>query len=194
MEILVWIGFLIVYSIVQSLNKKKKKQAKSKPQTSGDAASSPPTLQDALREIQVALEGKPSRGKPVEPTAQPIPLPAHQDARLQLPSSREPEFHSLEKDIPDRSLESKTKYSTKVYTQTIPDRTKTYEDSFPDSEFYDDTYHHAHMEEAPIDTLAIKKKDKSHATFLRSQLRDRNYLSEAFILQQILGKPLSKKR
>ena len=192
MEILIWIGFLIVYSIVQSLNKKKKKQSQPVPGTADADASRAPTIQDVLSEIQAALEGKPAPEKPAEPKPQDTMLPAPASPRPQL-QPREPEFHSLEKQIPDRLLESKTKYETKIFTQKARGKSTSYDDTFPESTFYDDAYHHPHMDASTSDMLPVTKKKKSTASLLRARLKNGNYLSEAFILQQIVGKPLSKK-
>lgn len=193
MEFLIWLGFLIVYSIVQSLNKKKKGPLPGPtPEQPGEAPARQPTLQDALREIQEALQeaSKPQQAPPTEPqpqvqrkAPQPKPIPQRK---------REPEFHSLEGRIQERSLEAQTKYSEKVYTDTNLESAKTYTDAFPETSFYDDTYSHAHMD-ATSSKAPIKKRTKTPAELLRDRLNDKDYLSEAFILQQIIGKPLSKK-
>ncbi len=198
MEILIWIGFLIVYSIVQSLGKKKKKgPSQPTPSTPGTEGARQPTLQDALREIRAALEGNIEQTPPVEtsrpPATEAKTLPEKTVANFPSKSRIEPEFHSLEKSIPDRQLETKTEYSTKIYTKGTIEKETTYEDSFPESSFYDDNYQHPHMDDVFEEAFTVKK-EKSPAAILRQRLNDGNYLSEAFVLQQILGEPASKKR
>ena len=194
MEFLIWLGFLLVYSIINARNKKKgptKAPPGGAPGTATETERAP-TLEDALREIQEAFQQASQPQKPApqpEPAPQPKPQPKLE--RKSRPA-REPEFHSLEKRIPDRSLESKTQYSEKILTRGTLEATKTYEDSFPASDFYDDKYSHAHMESTK--PLQVVKRDKPDAAeILRNRLKDKDYLSEAFIIQQILGKPLSKK-
>ncbi len=198
MEFLLWIGFLIVYGIIQSLGKKKK-PPQQVPTDLAEGESRPPTLQDALREIQEAFQQ--AQGQRESPKPEPE-APTEQPARTQLPrlaptrtnraTTREPEFHSLEKQIPERTLESRTIYSEKVYENKTLETSKTYEDSFPKSEFYDDKYTHAHMD-SPIASTSKKKKKQSASEILRTRFKDKDYLSEAFIVQDILGRPVSKR-
>lgn len=191
MEFLIWLGFLLVYSIINARNKKKN-PGKVPPGGTPGTQQKAPTLEDALREIQEAFQQANQPQQP-EPPPEPAPAPQPQKERKRLPK-REPEFHSLEKRIPDRTLESKTRYSEKVLTGGTLEATKTYEDSFPTSDFYDDNYSHAHMEASSEPLQVTKKKSKGAADLLRERLMDKDYLSEAFIIQQILGEPLSKKR
>ncbi|MEM8488994.1 MAG: hypothetical protein AAF564_25840 [Bacteroidota bacterium] len=193
MEFLIWLGFLLVYSIINARNKKKGPQ-KGAPGSTPGTQQKAPTLEDALREIQEAFQ---QASQPNAPAPAPAPEPQAptqpKPARTKLPP-REPEFHSLERRIPDRSLESKTQYSEKILTRGTLEATKTYEDSFPTSDFYDDKYSHPHMEPSSEPLLVTKKKSRGAADLLRKRLADKNYLSEAFIIQQVLGEPLSKKR
>lgn len=191
MEFLIWLGFLLVYSIINARNKKKN-PAKVPPGETPGTQQKAPTLEDALREIQEAFQQANQPQQP-EPVSEPTPEPKPKKKHKQLPA-REPEFHSLEKRIPDRTLESKTRYSEKVLTGGTLESAKTYEDSFPTSEFYDDTYSHAHMEASSEPLMVVKKKSKGAADILRERLMNKDYLSEAFIIQQILGEPLSKRR
>ena len=195
MEFLIWIGFLIVYSILQSTKKKK-----GPPKVPGDSPAGEgktPTWGDALRQIQEALE------EAQNPNAHKEPAPEAARSSSQLPKlapeSREsrretiePEFHTMESRIPDRSLESKTKYSEHIYRPPANTESSSYEDSFPERSFYDEKYSHAHMDESTALT-PVAKSGPSPADILRKRLRDKNYLSEAFIIQQLLGKPLSKR-
>ena len=203
MEILIWIVFLIVYSIIQSLGKKKKPAGQSPADATGDKAKMP-TLEDALREIQEALQ---QSRKPAEktPARQPAETPRLQEPgrsgeRKLTPQPRrlhseEPEFHSLERRIPDaKSIEAQTRYSEKVYDVGTLESEKTYEDEFPESSFYDDTYKHAHMDAVSIPENIKTKNTASPAAILRKRLKNPDYLSEAFIIQQILGPPIYKQR
>ncbi len=198
MEFLIWIAFLIVYSIIQSLGKKKKPTTKSPTQVPGNPQA-PPTLADALREIQEALQ-QPQKNREAPPVEQPTVLPQSSKPRSTTLSSppnlnkkREPEFHSLEKRIPEKAtLESQTKYSEKILDKGTLESSKTYEDVFPESAFYDDSYSHAHMD--TVKTVKKAKAQKSPAEILRKRLKDPTYLSEAFVIQQILGPPVSKQR
>ncbi len=192
MEFLIWLGFLLVYSIINARNKKKGPQ-KAPPGSTPGTQDKPPTLQDALREIQEAFQQANQPPQPQQPAPAPQQQAPKKPKRTRLPE-REPEFHSLEKRIPDRSLESKTQYSEKVLTRGTLEAAKTYEDSFPTSEFYDDKYSHAHMESSTAAMEVAKKKRNGAADLLRKRLADKDYLSEAFIIQQVLGEPLSKKR
>lgn len=192
MEFLIWLGFLLVYSIINARNKKKGPQ-KAPPGGTPDSQEKPPTLQDALREIHEAFQQANQPPQPQQPAPQQQAPAQPKRERTRMPA-REPEFHSLEKRIPDRSLESKTSYSEKVLTRGTLEAANTYEDSFPTSEFYDDKYSHAHMESSMPAMEVVKKKRKGAADLLRERLADKNYLSEAFIIQQVLGEPLSKKR
>lgn len=201
MELLLWIAFFIVYGVIQSLGKKKR-PPQQVPTDLADGESRPPTLQDALREIQEAFQE--AQAKKEAPAPEPH-APTEQPARTQLPrlapkpnrssreTTREPEFHSLEKQIPDRTLESRTTFSEKVYENKTLEVSETYEDSFPESEFFDDKYSHAHMDSSSITASRPKKKQKSASEILRARFQDKNYLSEAFIVQDILGKPVSKR-
>ncbi len=200
MEFVIWIAFLIVYALIQSLGKKKNPSAKKPPQVPGDQQPAP-TLADALREIQEALQQarQPQMESQETPAAEPqtttIPKPTDRKLVTQSKLQRkiEPEFHSLEKRIPQTpTLEDRTKYSKKILGKGSLESTKTYEDVFPESSFYDDNYSHAHMEAAPKSKK--KKAPESHAERIRKRLKDPAYLSEAFIIQQILGPPLSKRR
>ncbi len=193
MEFLIWLGFLLVYSIINARNKKKgpAKAPGGTPGTTGTQQA--PTLEDALREIQEAFQQASQPEKPApEPAPTPLPKPAPKLERKPRPV-REPEFHSLEKRIPDRSLESKTRYSEKILTRGTLEASETYTDSFPTSDFYDDKYSHPHMESSSRAMQVTKKNKPNAAAILRKRLSDKDYLSEAFIIQQILGKPLSKK-
>lgn len=201
LEFLLWVGFLIVYGLIQSLGKKKKQQ-KQVPPDLAEGESRPPTLQDALREIQEAFQEAQTKRESPEPEPQ---APTEQPARTQLPrlaptpsrakkeTTIEPEFHSLEGQIPERRLESKTTYSEKVYEGNTLEASQTYTDSFPDSEFYDDKYSHAHMDSSSTPVSKAKKKQRSASEILRARFKDKDYLSEAFIVQDILGKPASKR-
>lgn len=202
MEFLIWIAFLIVYSIVQSLGKKKKPAPQSPNQVPGEQQRMP-TLEDALREIQEALQQskKPQRDKQESPAPeQPVLSPTSSSPRKTtlsphpaLQGTREPEFHSLEKRIPERAtLEARTTYSEKILDKGSLEAEKTYEDVFPESSFYDDSYSHAHME-TPKQIKKVKAPE-SPAAILRKRLKDPTYLSEAFVVQQILGPPVSKRR
>ena len=195
MEFLIWLGFLIVYSILQST--KKKKGPKKVPTGAPQGESSTPTWGDALRQIQEALEeaqNPQARQQPAPQPEQPQPRILQEPSRS-LPKQRniEPEFHSLEKSIPDRRLESKTRYQEKIYRPPAGTETTTYEDSFPDSSFYDEQFKHAHMEESSK-TVVSKKTTLGAADILRKKLYDKNYLSEAFIINEILGSPISKRK
>ncbi len=195
MEFLIWLGFLIVYSILQST--KKKKGPKKVPTNTPQGESSTPTWGDALRQIQEALE----EAQNPQPRQQPAPAPEQpqprtiQEPSRSLPRERniEPEFHSLERNIPDRRLESKTEYQEKIYRPPANTETTTYEDSFPDSSFYDEQFSHAHMEESS-NIIVQKKTAPGAADILRKKLFDKNYLSEAFIINEILGSPKSKRK
>lgn len=184
MEFLIWIAMLIVYSI---LTNKKKKGAKN--QQSPQEVLEMPTLEDALREISEALQSRPTQ----EPVALPEPEPQRP---VKKPKKKvvEPEFHSLESDIKEHRLESKTRYSERILETAPLESQTTYEDSFPESKFFDDTYRHAHMEASDRTTLLAPKKQEDPASLIRSKLKDKNYLAEAFVIQQILGDPVSKKR
>ncbi len=195
-ELLIWLAFLVFFSVMQSL--KKKKSAQKKPTELGDG-SAKPTFQDAWREIQAAIQQAQSP-KEIPPVINPEPTVERRlEPLIHLKPSptqkrtREPEFHTMETKIPERRLESKTKYSEKIYTQTGQEGKKTYDDSFPKSAYYDDSYSHPHNEKAPQDNVERRKK-KMPGDILSARLRDKNYLSEAFIIQEILNKPLSKRK
>ena len=194
MEIIVWIAFLVIYSIFQALGDKKKKQRKkpSAPSSPGQTGKRPSTLQEALREIQEALQQAQQPQSPAPPPQPPrerIPSrPTPRPAR----SHREPEFHSMEGEIESKNLEAATQFKPK-FTERILEKNKTYEDSFPTSKYSDDQFKHAH----PDDELLPQKPSKKtndRLQELHGRLIDRKNIQQAFVLSEILGKPRSLQR
>lgn len=193
-DLLIWVGFLIIYSIVQSLGKKKKPKGKEPVPVSSDGENRPTTLKDALREIQEAFE---QAQQPPAPTApEPVQEPAVQPKRQFEPVVRkpkiEPEFHSLEKPVYSSNLEKKTSFKESYSRKSLETKT-TYDQQFrPSSIYSDDNFQHAH----PDPVRPVKRKSTKRATkkALPDLLKDRTTLSQLFLFQEILGKPVSRRR
>jgi|GEM_PF-4580450 len=185
-EVLFWIA-IIVFSLLRGVQKNKQRPpVKQSPSNDGTGQPTLDPLQEAIREIEAVLRGEPPPSQQPQ-QQQPTSLPEKKDPIPEVKSKRpayEPEFHSMESSIPSRELESKTTF-TESYSQKTLEKKTTYEDSFRTSEYYDDTFKHAHPE--PSGSSQSQKPHrvkKEHP--LRSRLKDKKGLAEAIVLQTIL--------
>lgn len=190
-DLLIWVGFLIVYSIMQSLSKKKKQKGKEQVPASPDAQKRPATLQDALREIQEAFEQAQRPPATTEPVQETIAKPERRSEPVVSKPKYEPEFHSLEKPVYARNLEKETRFK-ETYSKKSLEKNTTYDQQFKAaSTFSDDNFRHAH----PDRVISVKKpKKRPTKKALPDLLKDRTTLSQLFLFQEILGKPVSRKR
>lgn len=189
-DLLIWVGFLIVYSIVQALGKKKKPKGKEPVPVEGE--NRPATLKDALREIQEAFEQAQQQQAPSKPAPEPVQKPERRFEPVARKPEVEPEFHSLEKPVYSSNLEKKTRF-TENYSKKSLEKKTTYDQQFrPSTTFSDDNFRHAHPEQV----VSLKKKTakKANKKALPDLLKDRTTLSQLFLFQEILGKPVSRRR
>ena len=187
LEVLFWLA-IIVFSLLRR-NQQNKKRPKSKPlpqtadPSSNEAIRDP--LQEALREIESALRGEPLPPKQPPPSDKPQkadPIPELKPSKPRY----EPEFHSMESSIPSRELESKTTYSETYIDKSLEKKT-TYEDTFRTSKYFDDSFSHAHPDDAlPENQLDQSDLPTSSPHPLRERLKNRDSLAEAIVLQTIL--------
>ena len=182
-EVLFWIA-IIVFSLLRGVQKNKQRPPVKQSPSNGTGQPTLDPLQEAIREIESVLRGE---TPPSQQPRQPDPLQEKTDPTREVKSKRpsyEPEFHSMEASIPSRELESKTTF-TESYSQKMLEKKTTYEDSFRKSEYYDDTFKHAHPESS--DSAQRQKSQrvkKEHP--LKSRLKSKKGLAEAIVLQTIL--------
>ena len=193
MEFVVWIAFLIIYSIFQAVSSKNKKQPGKKqplPEIPGEQPNRPATLQDALREIQEALQQarEPQPTSPPQPEPRPPQPEPRPPAPRPVPATREPEFHSMESTIQERNLEAQTKFNP-TFSQKVLEKKTTYEDSFPTTTFSDDHFSHAHPDTSINNASPVLSKGDPKLAALQASLLDQQSIRDAFVLSEILGKP-----
>ena len=191
-ELLIWVA-IIVFSLLRAgQNNKKKKKGTAQSQTT----ESIDPIQEALREIELALKGESTESaSPSAQSQEPAPSPIDRYEETEQTRRLEPEFHSMESSIPDRTLESKTRYAER-YSEKLLESQGTYEDQFRTSSYYDDVFKHAHPDETAESTNAYtaKRSTSSYATTIRDRLRNKKDLAEAIILQEVLNRPSFKRR
>jgi hypothetical protein len=100
----------------------------------------------------------------------------------------------LESTVYNSNLESKSRFE-ESYSSTNLENEVTYDQKFPKtSSFSDDSYRHAHPGKPAGATKkrpAAKKPIKKQS--LQALLKNKETLAQAFLLQEILGKPLARR-
>lgn len=199
-DFLIWVVLAIVYFIFSALTSKKKKPAAPPPagQPPSGPASGPvtspdvePTLDDALREIRIALgmEPPPPAPAPSPPKAEPPPI--------QVPP-RQP-THSVRSHGPELA-ETAPKKSWSSEFRPIPTR-------YADSDFEElrsrdgDRFGQRQQKPtptpakpAPVYTSRKQAPTGVHRSRIMQQLNDTNAAREAFILSEIFGPPHANRR
>ena len=176
--IIFWLA-IIIFSVLRGMQANQKAQNPNDP--SPDA---PPTdpLQEAIREIEAALRGEAPQREPTQDsrsTFQEVTVPQEK-----VKERVEPEFHSMESEFSKRNLEKETSFK-EFYSDKTLESQFTYEDSFPESAFFDDAFSHAHPD-SEVQTSNPNKKQQKRA--IKDRLRNKQDLADAVILQTILNR------
>ena len=160
-------------------------QANQKTPHQNDSASNPSStdpLTEAIREIEAALAGD----RLPEKTDQDSPS-VFQDASAQEGQSEnlfEPEFHSMESNVSRRNLEQESSFY-EFYPDTSLETKSTFEDVFPESEYFDDSFNHAHPESEPQSSSPYEVKPQKA---IINRLKNKQDLTDAIVLQTILNR------
>ena len=177
-EIIFWIA-IIVFSILRGMQSSQKPPPGTKKPLPDNTQLDP--FQEAIRDIEAALRGEVktdtepnSRSTFQEASTQPTPKEARYES----------EFHSMESPISSKNLENETNFQ-EFYTEKPLETRSTYEDSFPESKFFDDSFKHAHPEQRDTSTQPPKSK---RAKSVKSRLKNKRDLTDAVILQTILNR------
>ena len=177
MELLVWIGFLVIYLLFQALGRKNRRN-RQKPvpgsaveRQPGTPSSSPATLEGALREIQAALTSW-KQDKPDYERSR--PLLSHRE----LPTKRE-EFRPIATRFEEETFEARPTYSEQ--SSPVVSAAKRDEPSFK-----------APSRVTPLDAgqSGLTEVEELRENVHR-RLKDPHSVREAFVLGEILGKPAS---
>lgn len=210
-EGLFWIALIVFYFMSRVLGGKKKPSPRptggrpSKPDRS-PRTSQEPELDDALREIRQAL-GFPveeAEHKP-EPSSEPEPEPASdlRNARarrtVEMERQRERDARELsrQQEMLERAQKADKKPPTtipkpKVARRPGPIGAHPMESTFAEEEAFEGTGRHPHQQPPPDHALqapyAIPSRQREN---LKRRLRGKESLREAFVLKEVLDKPLA---
>lgn len=218
-DTLLYIAALVVYLIFRGLTSGKKKKKKRVPPPKGSPAPPPvgrpvktttgePTLDDALREIRIALGMEPPPTPPIPrppsteppPTRMPSPSPVAHPTRMHGPE--------LAETAPKKSWSSEFKPIPSHYADSDFEELPTRDgDHFPERRWKPEVRRPTTPPPLPKPsrTTAAKKplanlpRPKQASTGVRRsrilrQLSDPNAAREAFILSEIFGPPHARRR
>lgn len=165
---LIFLLLFLLFPLLQRLGKKKPLPI---PAEDGSGEVAAPSLQDALREISEALSGIPSQQKPAPQV--PAPAPAQPQTAWKSPLSQAPtEFRPAGTTFADDRFEQIPAYDTFIPPHDAP-----------------------HLGTPPLKPLRAKRRRSDvHRRRVLQQLNHPLRAREAFILAEILGPPLSKRK
>ena len=197
MELVIWILFILISLIFQAIKKRKGPVNQPDFEAEGEA---PPTLQDALREIQEALQqgSRPAKTEPArqDPISHPVQvnIPERKEYRIGKGTRQreESEFRGLERPrerevFAEDEFEKKRRREMDLRRQEIQRKRKERQKALQHTS---DSY----AKSTPSDPLSlelISKEEYSDVQRFKKIIKNKKQLQDAFLFNEILGTPVA---